>query len=211
MKNFDQQDLWIVNPKSLINGEARAYAMHGSQVLSAAKIVNHLNEALEGIDIIAGTSSIVAKSPSNLIRTPTTPREFAKRLQHTKGGVAIVFGRESSGLNNKELEKCDLVVTIPASREYNVLNLSTAVSIILYELFQETRRGSEQQIATKLAREQLLDQFERLVTLSGIQQHKQKLAFRAFRNLISRSFISRREASLLIGVFRRTISKLVVK
>jgi TrmH family RNA methyltransferase len=211
MKNFDQQDLWIVNPKTLINGEARAYAMHGSQVLSAAKIVNHLNEALEGIDIIAGTSSIVAKSPSNLTRTPTTPREFAKRLQHTKGRVAIVFGRESSGLNNEELEKCDLVVTIPASREYNVLNLSTAVSIILYELFQEARRGSEQQIATKIAREQLLDQFEILVTLSGIQQHKQKLVFRAFRNLISRSFISRREASLLIGVFRRTISKLVVK
>ena len=85
MKNFDQQDLWIVNPKTCINGEAKAYAMHGSDVLSSAKIVKQLNEALKDIDIVAGTSSVVAKSPSNLTRTPTTPREFAKRLQRTKG------------------------------------------------------------------------------------------------------------------------------
>lgn len=206
MKNFDQQDLWIVNPKTLINGEARAYAMHGLDVLLAAKIVNQLNEALKGIDVVAGTSSIVGKSPSNLTRTPTTAREFANRLQRTKGRVAILFGRESSGLSNRELETCDLIVTIPANREYNVLNLSTAVSIILYELFQETRKGSEQQIATRLAREQLLDQFEKLVSLSGTQQHKRKITFRAFRNIISRSLISKREASLLIGVFRRTVS-----
>jgi TrmH family RNA methyltransferase len=210
MKNFAQQDLWIVKPKTALTGEAQAYAMHGSDVLSSAKIVEELDDALKGIDVVAGTTSVVGRSHSNLTRTPLTPKEFTERLVRTKGNTAILFGRESSGLNNKETERCDLIITIPASREYNVLNLSTAASIILYELFQETRKASERRIATGLTREQLLLQFEGLVSLSGTQAHKRKLAIRAFRNLISRSFVSMREASLLIGVFRRSRLKIQV-
>ena len=209
MKNFDQHDLWIVNPKTTIDNEAIAYAMHGSDVLSSAKIVKMLREATVGIDIVVGTTSVAAKSPTNVTRTPLTPRQLAHRLVSTKGKVALVFGRESSGLNNQEIEYCDLVVTIPASRAYNVLNLSTAASIILYEIFQEERKGNQLPLATSMTRQQLLHQYERLVNLSGTQPHKRKLAVRAFRNLISRSFVSRREASLLIGVLRKAASKSV--
>ena len=208
MKNFGQRELWIVNPKAPIDGESMAYAMHGSDVLSSAKIVNKLKEALVGVDVIVGTSSIIARSPSNVIRTPTTPREFANKLNRCRGRIALVFGRESSGLNNEELGLCDSVITIPASHEYNVLNLATAVSIILYELFQQRRKISGEHIATRISKEQLLCQFEKLVTSSGTQAHRQKLAIRAFRNLTARAMISRREASLLIGVFRRAVAKI---
>jgi len=122
--------------------------------------------------------------------------------------LALVFGRESSGLTNQEIGRCDLLVTIPASHLYNVLNLSIAVSIILYEIFQQKRGGNELLLATNATRQKLFEQFERLVNLSGTQPHKRKLAIRAFRNLTSRSFVSLREASLLIGVFRKTVSKL---
>ena len=210
MKNFGQQNLWIVNPKTSITGEAKAYAMHGADVLSSAKIVKELSEALKTIDVVAGTTSVVARSASNLTRTPITPREFSERVIRTRGNIAIIFGRESSGLNNEEIERCDLIITIPASHEYNVLNLSAAVSIILYELFQKTRQASDQRIITGLAKERLLAQFDELVSLSGTQTHKRKLATRAFRNLISRSFISMRETSLLIGVFRRSNLKIRV-
>lgn len=210
MKNFDQRDLWIVNPKTSITVEAKAYAMHGADVLSSAKIVKRLDEALKTIDVVAGTTSVVARSASNLTRTPITPREFSERFMQTRGNLAIIFGRESRGLNNEEIERCDLIITIPASREYNVLNLAAAVSIILYELFQTTRQASDQRITTRLAKERLLAQFNELVSLSGTQTHKRKLATRAFRNLMSRSFISMRETSLLIGVFRRSNLKIRV-
>jgi len=208
MKNFDQHDLWIVKPKTPLTIEARALAMHGFDVLSSAKIVRKLSDATKGIDLMAGTSSIVAKSPSNVIRTPLTPREFSQNFALTKGKVAILFGRESSGLSNKEIEKCDLIITIPANSEYNVLNLSTAVSIVLYELFQSTHKVSQRHIASRLVQKQLLSQFEELVSMSGTHEHKRRLATRAFRNLISRSFVSMREASLLIGIFRRTKVKM---
>ena len=210
MKNFDQRDLWIVNPKTSITVEAKAYAMHGADVLSSAKIVKKLDEALKTIDVVAGTTSVVARSASNLTRTPITPREFGERFMQTRGNLAIIFGRESRGLNNEEIERCDLIITIPASRVYNVLNLAAAVSIILYELFQTTRQASDQRITTRLAKERLLAQFNELVSLSGTQTHKRKLATRAFRNLMSRSFISMRETSLLIGVFRRSNLKIRV-
>jgi tRNA/rRNA methyltransferase len=208
MKNFDQDDFWIINPKATIDNQARAFSMHGFDILSSAKITNHLNEALVGIDVVVGTTSVTAKSSTNVARTPLNPKELASALSSTKGKVALIFGRESSGLSNKEIEQCDLLVTIPASRLYNVLNLSTAVSIILYEIFQQRRRN-ELLLATKISRQQLLEQFERVVNLSGTREHKRKLAIRAFRNVISRSFVSKREASLLIGVFRKTASRLV--
>jgi len=208
MKNFDQHDLWIVNPKTAIDTQAKAYAMHGFDVLSSAKIVKQMDQALIGIDVVIGTSAVAATSSTNVTRTPMTAKELAAALSSTEGKLALVFGRESSGLTNQEIGRCDLLVTIPASRFYNVLNLSIAVSIILYEIFQQKRGGNGLLRATSATRQKLLAQFERLVNLSGTQPHKRKLAIRAFRNLTSRSFVSLREASLLIGVFRKTVSKL---
>jgi len=60
-----------------------------------------------------------------------------------EGGVALLLGREDFGLFEEELARCDLLVTIPASREYPILNLSHAAAILLYELAlvrYETRR-----------------------------------------------------------------------
>ncbi len=208
MKNFDQDDLWIVNPKTPIDPQARALAMHGYDVLSSAKITQSLDRSLGGIDVIVGTTAVTAKSPTNVVRTAATPRELALALSTTRGNVALVFGRESSGLTNQEIEHCDLLVTIPASKTYNVLNISTAASIILYEIFLQERHGSGVTLATSTARQMLLEQFGRLVNLSGTHLHKRKIAIRAFRNVTSRSFLSRREASLLIGVFRKASSKL---
>jgi len=209
MKNFGQNDLWIINPKTPIDIQARALAMHGFDILSSAKIMNHLDRALTGIDTVVATSSVTAKSSTNIARTAITPRELAFALSSTQGNVAVIFGRESSGLTNQEIESCDLLVTIPASRAYNVLNLSTAVSIILYEVFQQERRSNELTLATNTAKQKLLEQFELLVNLSGTHVHRRKLAIRAFRNITSRSFLSKREASLLIGVFRKAASRLL--
>lgn len=208
MKNFDLDDLRIVNPKVTIDGEARAYAMHGLDVLDNSKVVRTFEEALDGVDMIAGTSAVVARSTSNLSRVAITPRRFAERVGASKGNIGIVFGRESTGLNRQEVELCDILVTIPASRNYNVLNVATCASIIFYELFQ--RKATESvDLASSTSKQRLQVQFDRLMKRDEIQPHRRRLAQRAFRNIISRSFISRREASLLIGVFRKATAKTV--
>ncbi|HUK29222.1 MAG TPA: RNA methyltransferase [Candidatus Acidoferrales bacterium] len=208
MKNFDLSSLWIVNPKEPLSMEARAFAMHGYDVLAKAKIVRTLPTALRGLDLIVSTSAVAASSRSNLVRVPMTPNQLAAKIHASKGSVGIVFGRESSGLSNREVEKCDFLVTIPASRTYNVLNLASAATIIFYELFRKHTTHTGPKLASKVVKVRLQTQFDQLVKRSGVQEHKRKLAERSFRNVVSRSFISQREASLLLGTLRRATGKL---
>jgi TrmH family RNA methyltransferase len=208
MRNFDLRDLRIVNPKTTIGGDARAYSMRGLPILESARIVDSLEEALEGVDVVVGTTSVAARSSTNVSRMAITPKQLAERIAGISGTVAIVFGRESSGLTNQEVEACDFMVTIPASHDYNVLNVATAASIMFYEIFQE-RTCVSLELASLVSKQRLLTQFDQLTQRSAVQLHKRKLAQRAFRNVISRSFISKREASLLLGIFRKATSKLV--
>jgi tRNA/rRNA methyltransferase len=208
MKNFDLSDLWIVHPKAQIDGESRAYAMHGLDILTSAHIAATLDEAITDIDVVVGTSAITARSASNLSRIAITPKDLAKKIAQSEGTIAVVFGRESCGLSNQEASKCDLMLTIPASHEYNVLNIASAASIVFYELFQQ-REQKKVELASAASKRRLLGQFSRLLSLSDLQPHKRKLVQRAFRNIVSRSFISKREASLLVGVFRKSAAKLV--
>jgi tRNA/rRNA methyltransferase len=208
MRNFDLRELWIVNPKAKIDGDARAYAMHGLEVIESARIVATLSEAVKGVDVIVGTSSVAARRSSNLSRVSITPQQLAERLAGAKGTLGIVFGRESAGLNSRELEACDFIVTIPASPDYNVLNIASAATIIFYEIFNNTN-GRHVELASQASKERLLLEFGRLVGKCSLQPHRRRLALRAFRNVISRSFISKREASLLVGVLRKSNSKLV--
>ena len=209
MKNFALSDLWIVNAKTPLTMEARALAMHGYDVLRSAKRVKTLNQALSNLNLIVGTSAIVAASRSNVTRIPITPLELGVRASSFRGNVGILFGRESSGLTNKEIERCDLMVTVPANKSYNVLNVASAASIIFYELFRTRTTRIGPPAASGLVKMRLLAEYSKLVRSSGVQRHKRPLAQRAFRNVVSRSFISRREASLLLGVFRRTVAKLI--
>jgi len=208
MKNFNLSDLWIVNPKTRIDDEARAYSMRGLDILESATIVASFEKALKNVDVVVGTSSVEARSSSNVSRIAITPRQLAERASGTKGTMAVIFGRESTGLSNQELALCDFMVTIPASREYNVLNVATAASIVFYELFHKASVRLVD-LAPQSSKRRLLAQFDQLAERSHLQPHRRRLAQRAFRNVISRSFISRRETSLLVGVFRKAASKLI--
>lgn len=207
MKNFNLNDLWIVNPKTRMDSEARAYAMRGLSILESAKIVPSIDEALKNVHVVVGTSSVAARRLSNVSRVAITPKQLAERSSGTKGTTAIVFGRESSGLTNQELDVCDFMVTIPASRDYNVLNVATAASIVFYELFHKAN-ATPSELASEPSKQRLLAQLDQLMKKCKMQPHKRRLAQRAFRNVISRSFISKREASLLVGIFRKALSRL---
>ncbi len=208
MRNFRLSDFWIVNPKTRINNEAKAFAMKGIDVLNAAKIVPTFRRALKNVDVVVGTSAVSATSVSNLSRVSIKPSELARRIRAVKGDVAIVFGRESSGLSNSEVEACDFMVTIPASRDYNVLNIAAAASIIFYELFRNKTSTGTMEVASKASTVRLVRQFDLVMKRCDVATHRRRLAHRAFRNVISRSFISKREASLILGVIRKAYGKM---
>jgi tRNA/rRNA methyltransferase len=143
MGNFDFYELFMVAPCE-IGDEAFKRAKHAGDILRSAVTVQSLDEAVKDCDLVVGTSGIVSPGEKHFVRIPITPRQFAERVKDHEGTVALLFGPEDTGLAQDDLLRCDLLVNIPSSAEYPVLNLSHAVTVVLYELFlQHPKKGGQ--------------------------------------------------------------------
>ena len=210
MKNFELNDVCLVRPKTKLGETARAYAMHAQEILASARIVDDLPQALKGVSYLVGTTAVSGKRPSNLKRISVTPVEFAGIVAGTSRRVALLFGSESVGLSNKILGSCDLTVTIPASSNYRTLNVANAAAIVFYELFK-ARRSAERTLmeeADKQDKDRMTGFFKKLSEEARVPPYKRVLAEKAFRNIIARTLISRREASLLSGILRKAADQI---
>jgi len=206
MANFDFGELVLVSPKCSPKGfEARKYAKHGAGVLERARVVDGLEEAVRGCDLVVGTTGVLRRS-SDALRSPITPKLFARRIRGFPGKVAILFGREGSGLNAEEIKACDFMVSIPANRGYSVLNISHALAIILYELHALNKPRMIRK-AGRMEREALERMFAEEVSLTGPWRGPEKIRL-AFKRVLSRALITDEESAALMGVFRRAVEKL---
>jgi len=213
MKNFGFGKLCLVSPKTIVGDEARSLAAHATDVLEMAAITDTLDEALKGVSYVVGTTSIMAKRPANVTRIAITPEEFARKIREVDGKVALLFGRESAGLSNTELGRCDFVVTVPTDPSYRALNLAVAVAIVLYEIHKNLV-GVRAAYALEAAAEdksRLIRYFGDLLEEMGFPEYRRRIGVRTFRNLIGRAFISKREATILMGVYRKTLLVLKVR
>lgn len=132
MKTMGFQNLYLVNPTPCLDGKSRAMAAGADDVLEGAVITQTLDEALVNCQLIIGSSA----RHRGLALTGLTPKAAAILVETQQAGteVAILFGRENSGLSNEELMRCHYHLVIPANPQYSALNLSQAVQIVVYEL-----------------------------------------------------------------------------
>ncbi|MGH8401163.1 MAG: RNA methyltransferase, partial [Gammaproteobacteria bacterium] len=132
MKTMCLDRLVLVNPVSFPDPEASARAASATDVLEQAQVVADLDTALASCVLVAGTSARRrGLGPTNL-----PPREAVSELMAVAPDqdVAVVFGRERTGLSNEELDRCHIHLGIPANPDYASLNLAAAVQIVAYEL-----------------------------------------------------------------------------
>ena len=135
IKNMGLSRLYLVEPKQYPAEEAVFRAASALDVLDNATVCATLDEALDGVDRVVGTSARSRRIPWPL----QTPREFAESLaEHEQQGkprqTAILFGREDRGLTNEELQRCAAHIHIPSNEEYSSLNIAMAVQLICYDL-----------------------------------------------------------------------------
>ncbi len=132
-RNFGVDDICVVNPKfDVRDTEVLEFAAGGADLVDRVRVVGSLVECLEGADFSVCTTSI-AGAPDDPLRQAVAPRAIPLLLPRGSK-VALVFGRESVGLTRSELASCSLVSTLVTPSDYNVLNLSHAVALYLYEL-----------------------------------------------------------------------------
>ena len=129
--NMGLSDLRLVRPQVFPSPDAAARAASGEALLSAARVFSSLDDAIADCGLTIGTSA-----RSRTLSWPMVePRECGEKLvaEAEQGPVALVFGRENSGLTNEELQQCNYHVCIPANPEYSSLNLAMAVQTLCYE------------------------------------------------------------------------------
>ncbi|MHB1620620.1 MAG: tRNA (cytosine(32)/uridine(32)-2'-O)-methyltransferase TrmJ [Sulfuricella sp.] len=132
MKTMGLERLYLVNPKAFPDPVADARAAGALDVLENARVCATLDEALAGtVLVVAVTARRRDLSHEMLSAHQAASSMLELALQ---GEVALLFGTEMSGLSNAELDKCQLLATIPANPEFTSLNLASAVQILAYEL-----------------------------------------------------------------------------
>ncbi|WP_204723368.1 RNA methyltransferase [Fastidiosibacter lacustris] len=148
MLNMQINELYLVKPKYLPDEQALASAAHAMDVVNNAKIVSTLIEALDGVDLVIGTSARTRRMDLPMLSAQDASKEA---LSYAKKGlnVAILFGRERTGLFNNELLMCHLHAYIPSNEHYTSLNLAQAVQIICYELHKQFKEQDEAQLLPK--------------------------------------------------------------
>lgn len=208
MANFGFKHLVVANPKCDVTSErAMALAVHAKDILKSAKIVS-IEQVFSYDTVIATTSKL--GTDYNINRTPIAINELAKKLSESKIAninTVIVFGREGDGLSNHELERADIVVTIPASR-YAALNLSHAAAIVLYEF---ANRQLEQSLRKKFNpakrqdKEALFSLADELISSLKLKNsgNQKKL----FRRIVGQSMLSSRQLYMLFGLIRKIAGK----
>ena len=132
MKTMGLQRLSLVAPERFPHAEAFALAAGANDVLEAAQIHPTLESALAGCHMVVATTARRRTVPMPELTPPEAARRLLADAEH--GEVALVFGRERTGLENEELQLCHASVSIPANPEYSSLNLAAAVQVLAYEL-----------------------------------------------------------------------------
>lgn len=213
MANFGASNLRIVGMDPKQDQYAQMFSVHAVDILEDAVIFPDLESAL--IDIDAAWAATARTGFNHSVTRAAVPLPELPDPASRDGQVALVFGRESTGLRNEEISMCDFIFTIPASKSYNSLNLSHAVAVVLYSLFvryapKEPRVPSDARAATWDERNQVCIFFDDLVDGTRIRDFRKPIAKQVFRNLLGRSYMTGREIATLTGTIRK-IAELVVE
>lgn len=142
MKNMGLHQLVLVQPQEFPSGVAVGRAASAVDLLDSAQVVDSLEEAVADCGLIIGASARRRSIPWPMV----DPQECAEKsvIASRDNKVALVFGREDSGLNNEELQLCHFHMQIPANPGYSSLNLAAAVMVVCYELRKAVLRLADQ-------------------------------------------------------------------
>lgn len=213
MRNMGLSELVLVRPSIFPDPEATARASGADELLESARVVLDLDQALVGCHLVFGTTAreryvaVDAVAP-RLAAAEAVPAAAAGQ------GVALVFGRERSGLTNEELDRCNRLIRIPTAGEHSSLNLAMAVMVLAYELRLVASDAPQAQPAPGSRgdggegvpvpadeMERLYDHLQQVMLASGfLDPDNPRHLMRRLRRLFARAAPDRNEVNILRGI-----------
>ena len=205
MKNFGARELAIVGQARTRSFWARAMAVHGRDILSDAKCYNTIREAIADCSLVVGTTcrSGLYRKHSQSLRELTTSMIAAAQ----NGKIALMFGPEDHGLSNKDLEHCQLLLTIPTHRDYPSLNVAQAAVICLYEIYVASLMNQQDAEIKRAQAEQIERLFDimrnSLLKIGFLDSENPEHMLLAFRRIFGRAGLEEKDVRILTGMFRQ--------
>jgi tRNA/rRNA methyltransferase len=211
MKNFGLKKLYFVKPH-FDEAEAVKYSTHGKDVLAAAKPAT-LTQLRKKFDVLIGTTAIQATSRLNIVRESISTEQLARIIHDGAAGkdFCIILGRESSGLNNKELAMCDVVAVIDTKTKYRTMNIAHALAVLLYEIsknkpemhLKKTKKSigpaSQQEI------DLLMQYVNRVADAGNYDLHKRPMLEAALKKLVAKGSPTAKDVMLIVSLLRRSL------
>jgi len=209
MKNMGLSKLYLVEPKDYPSLEAISRSVGAVDVLDDAVIVKDLDEAISGCIWVAGTSARFRTIEWPILE----PKEcIDKALENIEQGeIAIVFGNETNGLTNEQMERCNVLLHIPTNPEFSSLNIAAAVQVVCYEFRQalvkvrtKAPKGSKHRYDTRADATQLDGMYghirEALDQLGFFGTKNPDVMMRRLKGLFNRAETTQREVSIIRGI-----------
>jgi TrmH family RNA methyltransferase len=209
MKNFGFTDLWIVGGKTeRTDNVSTWWAVGAIDVVNDAKRVDTLEEALVDCHLTIATTAIRGRQ----VFEQLTPADVARIAEETLGEehcIAIVFGREKSGLTGREVMLCQRTAHIPTWPEYPTMNLAQSVAIFCYELGKGLRpRSSAPDPVPHQLMHHLTTQTRALLDEIGYFGDKNPERMCAeLTAAAGRAMLTTREASLFLAMVRKVLKE----
>ncbi len=206
MKTMGLHELHLVTPRQWPHPDAATMASGADDVLEQTQVHDTLDQALAGTGLVVGLSA----RTRNLSSPAELPAESAARVveESARHPVAVLFGRERTGLTNDEVDRCHRVVHIPANPDYSSLNLAAAVQVMSYELRRAAlagqpapQPGAEWPPATAEQMEMFYSHLEQvLVRIEFLRQENPRVLMRRLRLLFNRARPDHNEYQILRGI-----------
>ena len=207
MKNMSLSRLYLVSPKQFPDPDATVRAAGAIEILDKAVCCESLSAALEGAEVVYGASARTRSLPWPII----APREVAEQCVDLHAGreIALVFGRERSGLTNEELGRCNYLLHIPTNPDFSSLNLGAAVQVVSYELMVASQRAGDgdkgqpsgEPLAASDDLERMYQHMEQALTHVGfLNENNPRQMMHRLRRLFNRVELEQVELNIIRGI-----------
>ncbi len=204
--NFDVEELRIVSPKcDILSLEAKKMALKGQKYLDKSKIFDDLEKAIFDCDLVLASCGRIDVNKDSFFESSEDIFNWILSFKKIDN-IAIIFGREDRGLTNNELLLANKTFNIPTSQKNPSLNLSHAVSIVLYELSKFSKRNCNKKkevfnlASSKQIHDSFLEMEELLLRVGYLLKHTSRAKISKFKNYILRANTSKHEINVLRGI-----------
>ena len=210
LKGMGLSQLYLVNPIPFLEAKPTWYMAHGAtDVIENCCIVETLDDALEGVQFVVGTTH---RRRDPRLPPSVSAREAAQEIASISQNqqVGLLFGREDFGLSTSQISRCQLIASVPMAAKNPSLNLAQAVQVFAYEVFLASAGDippAELEYADVNEIEAFYGRITTLLQRIGVTpyNHDWETFLKSLRRVFSRTRLEQRDIATLDMIFSTTL------